>query len=264
LLGTVAWRLPVLAAQNGIVALGKPSGIAWGSESGERNVVGALRRQLAEGKPELLALGLQNPVSAWPLDAATAGIGILASRGACHERWRNAFGSEQFCFRFEFLAEEATPNVPDVFECTLPIAQHLSEPRALISHSTGKKSRTIFRRISRVGRWSWWEASAHYLRQDQVRLHAAECQLRIVGETSYPGAPSILLEQLIRRGRLNKGEAKPLHDEPCLRMSAVDCSAMGAEAWGALSFPESAKWGVLRRRLDAFCKNSQPARAQKA
>ena len=256
--------LPVLAAQDGIVALGKPSGVPWERENGAEGVIEALRRQLAAGKPELLALGLDNPTPAWPLETTIAGIGVIAPRGAAHERWRNAFGSGQLFFHFEFLAKEAERDLPDSFECTLPVAQHTDEQRALVSHSTGKKSRTVFRRISRAGRWSWWKASSSYPRRDQVRLHASESGLHIVGETCYPGAPPITLEQLIRRGRLNKGEANPLHDGPCLRMSAVDCTGLGDKAWGVLTFPESAKWTVLRRRLNAFCENSPPVQAQES
>jgi 23S rRNA-/tRNA-specific pseudouridylate synthase len=253
LLGPAPLRLPVLGASVGAVALAKPAGIAWerdtrdGTGAVGGNVLDAVRAQLAAQKPELLALGLERPVSVWPLETEISGVGLLVPHGPALDQWRNAFGSAQLRFTYEFLA--ADTDGTDAFECALPIARHDEKPLALVSHITGKKSVTAFRRVVRAGGWSWWEATTHYPRYHQVRLHAAECGLRIAGETQYSDGDVITLARLSPRGRLNKGEDRPLHDGICLRLASVDCTGVGAVGWGEIVVPEAGRWGVLRKRI---------------
>jgi 23S rRNA-/tRNA-specific pseudouridylate synthase len=254
LLGEKPLRLAVLKADgSGGVALEKPAGVCWdGDEPGAPGIVAAVRLQLATGKPELCACHLQNPVSAWPLETEIAGIGLLAPRGPACERWRNAFGSAQCTFTFEFLAANDDGDATaDAFSCALPVARHDRLARALISHSTGKKSITHFRRTARVARWSWWEATTPFPRFHQVRLHAAENKLRIAGETLYATGDIPTLAQLSPRRCLNKGPDRALHDGICLRLREVDCSGANIKGWEKIIAPEPRKWAVLRERLSA-------------
>ena len=235
----------------GSLALEKPAGVCWDNETPDATgVVAAVRRQLAAGKPELRACHLHDPVSIWPLETDIPGIGLLVSRGPGYERWRNAFGSTQCTFTFEFLATNNEGNATtDTFSCALPVARHDLLSRALISHSTGKKSITHFRRTARIARWSWWEATTPFPRFHQVRLHAAENNLRIVGETLYATGDVLTLAQLSPRGRLNKGPDHALHDGICLRLREVDCSGANIAGWEKITAPEPRKWAVLRERL---------------
>jgi 23S rRNA-/tRNA-specific pseudouridylate synthase len=254
LLGTTPLRLPVLAAAPGALALAKPAGVPWDDDSATGtprpafSVIAAVRRQLEADKPELRPFALERPASVWPLETETAGIGLLVSKGASLEYWRNAFGSGQLCFHYLFLAQGGDEG-GDTFECELPVARHAARPMALISHASGKKSHTGFRRLERIGAWTWWEAAAHYPRFHQIRLHAAECGLRIAGESLYAQGDAPVLEQFLRRGRLNKGEARPLLDGLCLRLARVDCSGAAVSGWGELTAPEPPKWGVLRKKI---------------
>ncbi|MDR1816896.1 MAG: hypothetical protein LBR07_01660 [Puniceicoccales bacterium] len=269
LLGSEALRLPVLAASAGALVLDKPAGVAWEA------VTGGVATQAAAGKPELLAFGLRGQIVAvWPLDAAVSGPLLLAERGERSARWRNAFGSEQLEFVFELLATgdaagDSAAGGGDVFECALPVAWHRDGSRALVSNTTGKKARTLFRRIARAGtgtaaaRWSWWEARTRYPRPDQIRLHAAECGLRLAGETLYAAGDAITLESLATRGRVNKGVPRPLHDGLVLRLARVlevppdttgdsKSSAAGDALFAGilpLFAPEPPRTNVLRRRL---------------
>jgi 23S rRNA-/tRNA-specific pseudouridylate synthase len=253
LLGPVPLRLRVLHARDGHAVLEKPAGVPWERSAldAPSGVVEALREQLDAGKPELLALGLCRPASVWPLETELAGPGLLASSGEALARWRNAFGSEQLRFYFEFLAADA--GLDDSFECSLPVAQHVGKPVALVSRNTGKKSMTFFRRVQRAGDWSWWEAVSTYPRYHQVRLHAAESGLRIVGESLYADGGVLTLAGLLPRHRLNKGDDRPLHDGICLRLASVDCTGAGVDGWTTLTASEPEKWTALRKRQAAQC-----------
>lgn len=245
LLGAVSVRLPVLCAGTGCVVLEKPAGLDW------EKICAAFTAQLSSGKPEIVSLGITRAAAAWPLETEIAGAGILAERGEIYEAWRNAFGSALIEFAYEFFATEN--NVPaDAFTCTLPVAKHDEKPLALISHATGKKSETRFRRLARHGRWSRWEARTNYPRFHQVRLHAAEAGLSIAGEKLYAAGETLTLAQFKPRGRLNKGEDRPLHDGICLRMSEADCTRAGIAGFGKIAVPVPEKWNALQKRLANF------------
>ncbi len=246
LLGPEPVRLAVPASGAGFFVLEKLAGVVWERSKYEEGagVCDAVRAQLAQEKPEMVRCGVSHPVSVWPLEKELAGAGLLAERGEKAERWRNAFGSELLEFSFELLAEGEAG--AEEMACELPVATHLSEARALISQGTGKKSRTVFTRRARCGRWSWWEARTNFPRWHQVRLHAAELGLRIVGETLYARGKDILLTELLPHRRLNKGEAKPLTEGLCLRLSTVDARRIGEAVFAA---PEPERWRVLRKRL---------------
>ncbi|MDR1497361.1 MAG: hypothetical protein LBS59_02930 [Puniceicoccales bacterium] len=235
LLGRSPVRLPVLAARDGVFALEKPAAIAW---EGPAGVEGAVRSQLAAGKTELVAIApTRSAVSVWPLEADMAGIGLFVPHGEEFARWRNAYGSALIRFTYAFLAV-ADAGIDDVFTCAAPI--------------TGRKSATLFRRMERAARWTWWEAETDYPRFQQIRKHAAMSGLRIVGETSPDAEDAVLtLEMLLPRKRLNKGIARPLIDGICLRLACVDCSRAKINAWGAIRAPLPPKWEVLRKRLAA-------------
>jgi hypothetical protein len=253
--GGAVVRLPVLRADANALALEvteeaaaflKGTGASLKEAGGD--LVGALRRQFAAGKPEFLALPFRPPFDAvWPIDCETAGVALFAAAGAPLARWRNAHGSDQLVFVYQFLAGDESEGA---FACELPVAIHREKPVALVSRNTGKKARTEFRLLERAGRWAWWEARTTYPRFHQVRLHAAECGLRIVGEAVYAAGDVITLEMLLPKGRLNKGAAQPLHDGLVLRLASVETAGAGIAGWQPpLVAGEPRKWAVLRRRI---------------
>lgn len=247
LLGERSLRLRVLRAAPGFAALLKPPGVAWDDHpwnAGRPHVLGAMREQLAAGKPELLALGLEKPASVHYIEPEVGGVALLADReGGALDKWRNAFGSGLITFTYRLLA--FTADAPEEGgECPLPVAMHRDEPRALVSHATGKKSLTRFGVIERLGKWTLWEAVTTLPRPHQVRLHAAEAGIRIVGETLYSQPGDIRLSDL--RGRLNKGEDKVVNDGLALRLVAADCSRVGPDA-GVIAAEDDAWSGLLAR-----------------
>lgn len=208
-----AVRLKILSCGNGIVALEKPAGI---ETLGEK-----LRAQIDAGKPSACALGIARPQLVFAPEAEVSGIAIFADKNSgAAETWKNAFGSAQFTFRYRLLARPSTA-LQDAFFCRLPVAQHFTEARALVSHTTGKKSETAFRRLEKLGNFELWEAVGTFPRFHQIRLHAQECKLPIVGDTLYGNVPAIRISELRPKKRLNKGEDKALYPEICLHLAEI-------------------------------------------
>lgn len=210
-----ALRLAVLHAAAGAVMLEKNAGIA--------EISNAFRAQIAEGKPSACAFGIRRPQLVFAPEAEISGVQIYADKdSAALDLWKNTFGSALFTFRYVFLTRP-TPGKSneDTFACTLPVAQHISKPLALVSNTTGKKSETVFRRLEKISGFELWEARTQFPRFHQIRLHARECGLPVVGDTLYGGAPAILVSELRPKKRLNKGEDKALYAPICLHLASV-------------------------------------------
>lgn len=208
-----AVRLEILSCGNGIVALEKPTGI---EAIGEK-----LRAQIVAGKPSACALGIARPQLVFSPEFAISGIMIFADKDSgVAETWKNALGSSQLTFRYLFLSRPKAVQ-QDTLSCLLPVAQHFTEARAVISHSTGKKSETAFRRLEKLGNFELWEAETAFPRFHQIRLHAQECGLPIVGDELYGNIPAIRISELRPKKRLNKGEDKALYPEICLHLTEI-------------------------------------------
>lgn len=249
LLGDRPLRVRVLASAPGVIALLKPAGVAWDDHPwnpGAPHLIGALREQLAAGKPEMLALAIEKPASVHYIEPEVGGVALIADRATeSLERWRNAFGSGYLKFTYKFLA--LTADAPaEGGECPLPVAAHRDEPRALVSHTTGKKSLTTFRVAEKLGRWTVWEATTSLPRPHQVRLHAAEAGLRIIGEKLYSEGGEIRLSDTRKKGRLNKGGDRVISEGLMLRISSVDTSAVSPSP-GVISAEDDAWAGLLDR-----------------
>ncbi len=249
LLGEKSFRIRVIHASPGLVALLKPPGVAWDDHPwnpARPHVIGAMREQVAAKKPEFLELGVAKPASVHYIEPEVGGVGLVADRaGETLDRWRNAFGSEALTFTYRMLA--LTAGAPEAGgECPLPVAVHRTEARALVSHVTGKKSLTKFKAVEKLGMWTVWEAATTLPRPHQVRLHAAEAGIVIVGETLYSQGGDIRLSLLMRKGRLNKGEDRVINEGLCMRLAEIDCSRVDA-AVGVIAGEDEAWTGLLTR-----------------
>lgn len=215
ILAEKALRLAVLYKAAGAIAVEKCAGIA--------EIGSAFRAQIAQGKPSACALGLTRPQLVFSPETEISGIQIYADKDSdALNVWKNTLGSSLFEFRYVFL----TRPLPDVsrepeFICDLPVARHHSKPVALVSNTTGKKSETVFRRLEKFAEFELWEARTHFPRYHQIRLHAQECGLPIVGDALYGGIPAISVAELRPKKRLNKGEDKALYASICLHLSSI-------------------------------------------
>lgn len=214
-------RLDVLARGDGYVAIAKPPMFSMESdpalEQGRATIAGAIRAQ--EGKPELLRLGITSGVSSvYPLDMQASGIGLFATSKESAMELKNAFGS--YAFEFEFLILSERPYGAVEQDVELPILRHKEKPRAVVSHRYGKKCSTHFELKEDLGQWQIWSAKTDFLRWHQIRIHAAEAGLRLVGDDTYVRVRKIYLSRL-KRGAFKGEDPQPIYDNMAYHLSRV-------------------------------------------
>jgi len=247
--GETPVRLDVLAHGPGWVALNKPVNLAGDDHPWQRNaahLVGELRLQLQLGKPEMVRLGLKEPAVAFSPEPETSGVLILADRASSLAAWRDAIGSFQLGFTYEFIAR--TEDAPaEGGLCDLPLGMDDERGRAFVSHRHGKQAETRFQGGNIYNRWRSWTATTRFPRRDQVRAHANECGLRIAGELQYARSGRVTLTDTTRKGRLNKGEDKPLHRCLLLHLGRIQGVVAGAAI--DLSAPLPDDFATVVKRL---------------
>ncbi|MGE9293629.1 MAG: pseudouridine synthase [Puniceicoccales bacterium] len=251
LLGERPLRLPVLGAEPGRwLALDKPAGILTDRHRWHPDLPGllaAFNEQVEMGKPELEPYEITVARHVYILEPETTGVLLLALSEKAIEELRDAYGSALMNFTFGFLARWDGGDKKRT--CSLTISVHTTEPRALVSHQSGKKCETVFQMDKRLGNYAWWKAEAKYMRPHQIRLHAAEVGLPVVGDRLYGGPPPICLSALKRDYR-SRGVEKPLYDGLCLHLESLVLPD-GAR----LESPLPKGLGVLQRRLSQHARD---------
>jgi 23S rRNA-/tRNA-specific pseudouridylate synthase len=216
-------RLDLLADHEGWFALSKPPGLVlvpdpW--QAAAADLVSALRTEVSVGKNQLLKLGIVAPSAINLIDVDESGVVILAKNHDAASVLKNLHGSAGLKMTYEFLAEGSP--VEPVFECSLPLSRHRKQKRVLVSHHTGKKASTMFRRVESFGSISRWEAETFYSRIHQIRIHAAESDLGILGERLYKSVPLVYLSSLKRKFRRGGRPERPIYGHIALHLKRVE------------------------------------------
>lgn len=251
-LGTQSAKFPLLVDDARHFAINKPAGIACYQHDwtlGRPDLSMALRRELLNQKPQLAKLGIAGLFRAFNLDAELSGALVFAKTEAVETVLKNAEGSGQLRFRFHLLV--ATDREERELFCDLPLARHFTEKCMLVSHKTGKKSETRFRYLRHFGRYQLWEADSRELRVHQLRVHAAEMGLRIVGESRYASERPVYLSS-IKRGYDPAGDREqPIYDGLCAHLIEVAFDIPG-ESFAPVQAPLPSRFATLLKRLDAL------------
>lgn len=250
LLGVDTWRVPVLSRGEGWWILFKPPGCLVAPDPrfpGMPSLTGAYEQQYREGKPEVLAWGVPRLRGVYWLDPEVCGPVLLCAPDGPLEEFRNQLGSEQYRFRFELLALDGG-RPADEFTIDLPI-QMEDDLEIRVSHRHGKKSQTSFRRLNRWGHMSLWEAVTPYPRPYQIRLHAHEGGLRVVGENRFGRVNQLYLSRL-KRSFSPKGEReeRPLWPGVAVRLANLSLPALSEE----VVCPPPGPWQAALRKLDQY------------
>lgn len=253
-LGGAPQKFPLLANDGRHFAINKPAGLACFQHDwtlGKPDISMALRRELIAEKPQLSRLGIQGLFRAYNLDAELSGVLLFAKNEENETLLKNAAGSNQLTYRYHLLA--AYEGVERSFFSDLPIARHFQENRMLVSHKTGKKCETTLRYVRSFGQYQLWEAETSSMRLHQVRVHAAERGLRIVGETLYSKGDKIYLSDLKRgyRGPTNKAE-KPIYDGLCVHLLEVSFN-IPDQHFDPIMAPLPGRFATLLKRLGEGC-----------
>ncbi len=238
--GTLAeepMRFDVLASAPGIfAAINKPADILMDSYLGapkQKSVILALRAQ--SGKPELGRLGMEAPLAVNQIDIEYSGAAIIAMNKDIATVFRNAMWSGKFKFEFIVLCKSMLDKNKN-FTTNLPLLMHDERPVWIVSHRFGKKAQTSFEILETSNGYQTWRATAQTLRPNQVRVHAAENGLRVVGEWLYGRTPYIFLSDLKDEYRASpRKEEKSLYPHLMVHLSAIEFN--GAD----VGFPDLGK-----------------------
>lgn len=252
LLGMRSTRLPVLWSDRIGLALNKPAGIQILPDNWYPRaplLADSINYQAAKGKPELRRLGIpkEGVRAIYTMEPDVSGVALFATDPELGEFWSNAYGSEGFELTFHFLSSKTVGR--ETLECDLPIARHNRENRVLVSHSTGKKAFTRFRRLQSIGRYHLWEAVTRYYRMHQLPLHALEVGLDVVGDTFYSRSEPIYLSQIKRHYRQGKDEIeRPLYPHAALHLVNLRVPMPDGGLFD-ISAPVPDRMGVLLKKL---------------
>ncbi|MDR1590744.1 MAG: hypothetical protein LBR92_01980 [Puniceicoccales bacterium] len=167
-----------------------------------------------------MKLSLFSPI--YRLDSELSGIILCAKNKNFYNELRNGYGSEAMTFHFTILAQNDV-NLLEEIVCDLPIAQHRERDCMIISHTTGKKARTIFKKIATLEQFTLWSAETKFLRKHQIRLHAHEMGIKILGEDIYDKIPTPFLSDFKSNVKSNRKRlAMPLYSATCVCLPEIN------------------------------------------
>lgn len=225
--GTVAespLRLDVVGAQFGkFTAVDKPADVLFDSYLGAPKVPSMMLAMRAQqGKGEFARLGIEAPFAVNQIDYECSGVSILAHNKDIATRMRNAMWSGFFEFEFLILCRACRKDDKS-FHADLPILMHEDRPVWIVSHRFGKKALTDFTMAESGADYQLWKARANTVRPHQIRVHAAEMGLDIVGEWIYSKTPYVFLSKLKNGAyKIGKNELeKALYPHLAIHLSSV-------------------------------------------
>ncbi len=256
-LGERPVKFPLLVDDPGYFAINKPAGLAcfrhdW--NQGKPDISMALRRELLNEKPQLKKLGIEGLFRAYKLDAELSGVLLYGKTPEWEELLKNAVGSSQLVFRFHLLASSNSEERS--LDCDLPMAFHSNGKRMVVSHRTGKKCQSRFRFLRPYGPYGLWEAETSDLRPHQIRVHATELGLKIVGEDLYARGDRVYLSQIKRDYRPGGQEESPIYDGLCVHLVSVDLEIPGREL-SPIQAPLPKGFQTLLKALDRYGRGSR-------
>ncbi|MDR1432785.1 MAG: hypothetical protein LBI61_00365 [Puniceicoccales bacterium] len=191
LAGEKSVRMPILFDCAEFLAIDKPANVDCSA------VIDQMRSNISRGGSTKLGIG--RPMEIFSLDGEISGVFFIAKNRESAANLRNLHGSQAFKFTFDFLTFPSGIDKGTALVCDLPIGKHRAAHRMLISHKTGKKSHTEFAFVENVGKCEHWTASCSFFRRHQVRIHAHECGLHLVGEKLYADSRSLNLAKKFRK-----------------------------------------------------------------
>lgn len=208
------WEIPILFEDNWLLALDKPAGLLTSPDRYDPlrpNLMKLLHAGIADNKPWARERGLTYLSNAHRLDFETSGVILLAKSKPVLVALADLFGSEKPAKRYLALATGAPPS--EKFEIDVPLAPHPVKPGVMRADpKNGKKSKTRFEVLEDFPRSGCVLLRCEPLtgRTHQIRVHALQGGLKIVGDSLYGGKP-LWLSRLKTDYRLKPGrEERPL------------------------------------------------------
>lgn len=250
------WEVPVLHEDDWLLALDKPSGLLTSPDRydpARPNLMKLLHAGIAAQKPWARERNLVYLSNAHRLDFETSGVILLAKTKAVLVALADAFGSEKPLKQYIALASGMPP--ADTFEVDAPLGPHPVKLGLMrVDKKHGKKSKTRFEVLENFQR------SGHVLlkcepltgRTHQIRVHAADAGLKIVGDSLYGGKP-LWLSRLKSDYHLKPGrEERPLISRVALHAERLELAHPVGGQTLAISAPMPHDLAVCVKYLRKF------------
>ena len=184
----------------------------------------------------------------YTLDQATSGFLVCAKTLAARDALKNAYGSDLFTFTF-YGWGRMQHVCPQNWECDLSIAWDPLKNRAYPSKTNGKKAKTSFAVQNVFGNHLSFIATTHYLRPQQLQIHAHFSHFDILGDSMWIPRPHyVYLKDL-------KDFVKNASDEPItsgLHLALGKIQFPYKKEAFEISFPLPAKWIHLQKILQKY------------
>jgi 23S rRNA pseudouridine1911/1915/1917 synthase len=220
------WEVPVLYEDDFLLALDKPSGLLTSPDRydpARPNLMKLLHAGIAAQKPWARDRNLTYLSNAHRLDFETSGIILLAKTKPVLVALADLFGSEKP--RKHYLALASGAPSADQFEVDAPLGAHPVKLGMMrVDRKNGKKSKTRFEVLENFERFGYVLLKCEPLtgRTHQIRVHAADAGLKIVGDTLY-GGKALWLSRLKMDYHLKPGrEERPLISRVALHAERLE------------------------------------------
>ncbi len=256
LLGEHPVRLEVYEAWPSAFLLEKPAGFLVDPHPcypSIPSIVEGLRKQIAENKTELLRYKGKVLRSVFSLEPELSGAVLYATEEESSSFLRNAIGSELFEFTYHLISASQI-SMESYYEVDLPVLFDLRSKTCRISHKQGKKAKTTFSRLHQNKDFDYWEAKTRYPRFHQLRLHAFEAGILILGEHLYAEVPMPSL-RAVKHGKIKGDVHKPLSHHIALHLRGIEGPFSEPKNEGSraqkqfIELPYSKSFTALRRQL---------------
>ncbi len=246
-------RIGLLANTAGFFALEKPAGVVATRDAsgGARDtLLDVLRQELEKGKKQLKDKRIAEAHAVSFPSPEISGIFLCAKTEEAKRLLKSTMGAYGFAFTHRFLTYGRRPS--DEFVCELPLVHPAKSSRMRVSHATGKKASTRFRKIRELaGGFALWEAESRYNRRHQVRLHAAESGLPALGDQLYAGSGPVYLSSLKRAYRA-KGREQPLYGFPCVHLAKLEFTDPESGEPVTIEAPLPGRFAALIARIERY------------
>jgi len=219
-----SWELRVLFEDEHLLAVDKPAGLASTPESAapdSGNLLSWLHQGIAEGKSWARQRGLSYLMNVHRLDTEVSGVLLFVRSKEALASLANQFGNEKPMMEYVALVQAGPIEPPS--EVIGALAPHRFKPGLMqVDPHHGKKARTAFETVERIGKFLLLKCLPVPDRPHQVRAHLRRARLPALGDRPY-GGRLLLLSTLKPDYRLRPDQTeRPLIQSPAVHAAALN------------------------------------------
>lgn len=203
------WEIDVLFEDDHLLAISKPARLLTSPDRYDKdrpNLMRLLHDAIKAGKPWAAARGLTYLSNAHRLDFETTGILLLAKTKSMLVSLAALFGCDRPHKVYAALVFGSPAE--SKFAVDAALSPHPGRPGIMrIDTKKGKKSRTEFEVVERLGEYTMMHCRPITGRTHQIRAHLRSRDLPICGDSLYGGRP-LYLSKLKTRYGLKEGKSE--------------------------------------------------------